>query len=180
MNGKSAPSTPAARRTTRRPAAAPLSSSGAENARPVATIRAARRGDLDAVIALDAQATGIEKREYWRTLFRRYGEPSAAERQFLVALDGATVVGYVIGEVRDWEFGSPACGWVFAINVRPDTRLAGTGTRLLQAMCAVFRKAGTRTVRTILSRDNTLILSFFRSQGMTTGPFIPLEMSLES
>ena len=100
MNGKSAPSTPAARRTTRRPAAAPLSSSGAENARPVATIRAARRGDLDAVIALDAQATGIEKREYWRTLFRRYGEPSAAERQFLVALDGATVVGYVIGEVR--------------------------------------------------------------------------------
>jgi hypothetical protein len=30
----------------------------------------------------------------------------------------------------------------------------------------------------MLARDDTLILSFFRSQGMTAGPFIPLEMSL--
>jgi hypothetical protein len=30
----------------------------------------------------------------------------------------------------------------------------------------------------MLGRDNTLILSFFRSQGMMAGPFIPLEMDL--
>ena len=36
----------------------------------------------------------------------------------------------------------------------------------------------TRKVRTMLGRDNTLILSFFRSQGMMAGPFIPLEMDL--
>ena len=29
-----------------------------------------------------------------------------------------------------------------------------------------------------LASDNTLILSFFRSQGMMAGPFIPLEMDL--
>jgi ribosomal protein S18 acetylase RimI-like enzyme len=179
MNGKSTLSTPAARRSTRRAATPSPPLNGDSALRPLATIRAARRGDLDAVIELDAQATGIEKRDYWRSLFRRYGEPAASERHFLVALDGATVVGYIIGEVRDWEFGSAPCGWVFALNVRPDTRLAGTGTRLLQASCALFRKAGVRTVRTILARDNTLILSFFRSQGMTTGPFIPLEMSLD-
>ena len=44
--------------------------------------------------------------------------------------------------------------------------------------CGAFRRAGVRTVRTMLSRDNTLILSFFRSQGMMAGPFIPLEMDL--
>jgi len=169
---------PVARRGARR-APAPALPAAAEPGRVLATIREARRGDLDAVIELDAQATGIEKRDYWRSLFRRYGDTNGAERKFLVALDGSTVVGYIIGEVRDWEFGSPPCGWVFAVNVQPDARLAGTGTRLLQAMCAVFRKAGTRKVRTILARENTLILSFFRSQGMTTGPFIPLEMSLE-
>jgi hypothetical protein len=37
-----------------------------------------------------------------------------------------------------------------------------------------------RKLRTILARDNTLILSFFRSQGMMTGPFIPLEMDLDA
>ena len=31
----------------------------------------------------------------------------------------------------------------------------------------------------MLSRDNRLILSFFRSQGMMAAPFIPLEIDLE-
>ena len=147
-------------------------------ASPELTVRPVRRGDLDAVIALDAEETGTPKRAYWRSLFRRYGG-ATAERQFLVAVAGNQLVGFVIGEVRDWEFGSPACGWVFAINVSRGHRLGGAGAKLLQAICAGFRKAGTRTVRTILARDNTLILSFFRSQGMTAGPFIPLEMSLD-
>src|SRR5512135_3497890 len=118
---------------------------------PEVTVRPVRRGDLDAVIALDAEETGTPKREYWRSLFRRYGG-ATAERQFLVAVAGGDVVGFVIGEVRDWEFGSPACGWVFAINVSRRHRLAGTGAKLLQAICAGFSKAGTRTVRTILAR----------------------------
>ncbi len=141
-------------------------------------IRPVRRGDLEPIIALDARVTGLEKRDYWRSLYRRYGE-AAAERQFLVAESGGEVVGFVIGEVRDWEFGSARCGWVFAIDVRPETRLGGTGARLLAAVCAGFRRAGVRKVRTMLSRENTLVLSFFRSQGMMAGPFIPLEMDLE-
>jgi ribosomal protein S18 acetylase RimI-like enzyme len=67
---------------------------------------------------------------------------------------------------------------VFGIDVDPAARQAGVGARLLAAICAAFRRAGVRTVRTMLSRDNTLILAFFRSQGMMAGPFIPLEMDL--
>ena len=67
---------------------------------------------------------------------------------------------------------------MFAIDVHPDVRLAGIGTRLLEAICAGFRRAGVSNVRTMLSRDNNLVLSFFRSQGMMTGPFIPLELDL--
>ena len=81
--------------------------------------------------------------------------------------------------MRDWEFGSPPCGWVFAIDVQPAARQVGVGTRLLAAICAAFRRAGVRTVRTMLARDNTLILSFFRSQGMMAGPFMSLEMELD-
>lgn len=143
-------------------------------------IRQVRRGDLDAVIGIDTQVTGLEKRDYWRSVFRRYGESSTtASAQFLVAESGGEVVGFVIGEVRDWEFGAPPCGWVFAIDVRPDARLAGIGTRLLESICASFRRAGVRKLRTMLASDNTLILSFFRSQGMMAGRFIPLEMDLD-
>jgi ribosomal protein S18 acetylase RimI-like enzyme len=143
-------------------------------------IRPVRRGDLEAVIAIDTQVTGLEKRDYWRSVYRRYGESAtAASAQFLVAESGDEVVGFVIGEVRDWEFGAPPCGWVFAIDVRPDARLSGIGTRLLESICAGFRRAGVRKVRTMLASDNALILSFFRSQGMMAGRFIPLEMDLE-
>jgi ribosomal protein S18 acetylase RimI-like enzyme len=137
-----------------------------------------RRVDLPQVIAIDAAVTGLEKPDYWQSIYRRYGGPGQLTGQFLVAQAAQHVVGFVIGEVRDWEFGSPPCGWVFAIDVRPDSRQAGIGTRLLEAICAGFRRAGVQKVRTILGRDNTLILSFFRSQGMMTGPFIPLEMDL--
>ena len=138
-----------------------------------------RRGDLDRIIAIDATVTGLEKRAYWQSLYRRYGVAGPAKRQFLVAEGGGPVIGFIIGEVRDWEFGSASCGWVFAIDVEPGARQRGIGARLLQAICAGFRRAGARKVRTMLSRDNTLILSFFRSQGMTAGPFIPLEMDLD-
>ena len=89
------------------------------------------------------------------------------------------VVGFVIGEVRDWEFGSPPCGWVFAIDVDPQARLGGVGTQLLQAISARFKRIGVRKLRTIVALENTLILSFFRAQGMMAGPLIALEMDLE-
>jgi GNAT superfamily N-acetyltransferase len=141
-------------------------------------IRPVQRGDLDQVIAIDATVTGLEKRKYWASVFRRYGAGGHGEQQFLVALAQGRVVGFVIGEVRDWEFGSPPCGWVFAIDVDPQARLAGVGTRLLEAISAGFRRAGVRKLRTMLARDNTLILSFFRSQGLMAGPLISLEIDL--
>lgn len=143
------------------------------------TVRQVRRGDLDQVIAIDAAVTGLEKRSYWLSVYRRYGAAGRQPRQFLVAAVDGRVVGYVIGEVRDWEFGSQPCGWVFAINVDPQARLAGIGTRLLQSLQASFRRMEVRTMRTMLSRDNTLILSFFRSQGMTAGSLIPLQMDID-
>jgi len=34
-------------------------------------------------------------------------------------------------------------------------------------------------VRTLLARDNHLVMSFFRSQGMMAAPFIALERDLD-
>jgi ribosomal protein S18 acetylase RimI-like enzyme len=141
-------------------------------------VRPVRRADLAQVIDLDATVTGLRKDDYWRALYRRYGGVDDDASQFLVAEVDRRIAGFVIGEVRDWEFGSPPCGWVFAISVDPAARLAGVGTRLLGAISAGFRRRGVRKLRTMLSRDNTLILSFFRSQGMTAGSLLPLEMDL--
>ena len=141
-------------------------------------IRAARRTDLAQVIAIDAGITGLRKPAYWSGILARYGTRQR-QRYFLVAETGAAVQGYIVGEVRDWEFGSPPCGWVFGLGVRPEARLAGVGARMLEAICERFRRAGVSTVRTLLDRDDPLVLAFFRSQGMMAAPFIPLQMELE-
>jgi ribosomal protein S18 acetylase RimI-like enzyme len=141
-------------------------------------VRPVEAPDLDQVIAIDADITGKKKPDYWYELFHRYGAGRTRQRLFLVAEAGGEIQGFIIGEVRDWEFGSPPCGWVFGISVRPGARLAGIGTRLLEAICAGFRRAGVDKVRTLIARDNRLVLSFFRSQAMMAAPVIPLEMDL--
>ena len=144
-----------------------------------ARVRNVRAGDLEQVAAIDAEITRLPKPEYWAGIYQRYGGGRRQQRFFLVAEAAGRIEGFVIGEVRDWEFGSPRCGWVFAISVRPKARLAGTGSRLLAAISKGFRRLGVTKVRTMLARDNQLILSFFRSQGLMAAPFIPLEFDLE-
>ncbi len=142
-------------------------------------IRPAVAADVPLVIALDEEVTGLAKPDYWRDMFDRFGARRHGERFFLVAERQDRIEGFVIGETRAWEFGSPPCGWIFAIQVRPKGRLKGVGTQLFEAITERFRKTGVVSVRTMLARDNTTILSFFRSQGMMAGPFIELEMTLD-
>jgi ribosomal protein S18 acetylase RimI-like enzyme len=154
------------------------------------TVRLAKATDIPQVIAIDAENTGLSKGEYWQDLFDRYNNrPTNSDddapnksanryRFFLIASDADSVLGFIIGEVRAWEFGSPPCGWVFAVGVRDQIRQGGVGATLFEALCDRFRKAGVNKVRTMLARDHTLIMSFFRSQGMMAGPFIELEKDL--
>lgn len=146
---------------------------------PAVQVRPIEAADINDVVAIDAEASGIEKIDYWYELFHRYGTRGRQQRFFLVAEVDRTVQGFVIGEVRDWEFGSPPCGWVFGIAVRRTARVAGIGSALLAAILQCFRRAGVTKVRTITGRDNNLVLSFFRSQGMMAAPFIPLELDVD-
>jgi len=140
-------------------------------------IRPARPADLGVIVALDAEATGMPKASYWRERLERFGG-GQQDRFFLLAEQAGGVIGFIAGEVRAWEFGSPPSGWVFAINVARGQRLRGLGTLLLDAICARFRRAGARQVRTMIAKDDRLVMAFFRSQGMMAGPFIELEKAL--
>ena len=142
-------------------------------------IRPADEADLADVIALDAEMTGIEKGDFWRDMFSRLSDRS--DRHFLVAEDpkGGATRGYIVGEVRAYEFGSEPCGWVIAIGVDPRFRVRRTGERLFGAMCECLRIDGVATVRTMVAREDRLDMAFFRAQGMMAGPFIELEKPLD-
>lgn len=135
-------------------------------------IRPAQASDLTAISALDARLTGSNKPQYWQEML-------APDRHFLVAETGkGALAGFIAGEIRAWEFGQPAAGWVFAIQVDPRTRLKGVGSALFEALAARFKEEGVMRVRTLVDRKDHLILSFFRAQGMVAGPSLQLDKEL--
>ncbi len=147
-------------------------------------IRAAVESDILIVAALDERVTRLAKSEYWKDIYERYSTRRTEERFFLIAepLDGVSgepVLGFIVGEIRAWEFGSAPCGWIFAFSVDPETRLQGVGERLFGAISEKFRNAGISTMRTMVGRDNQLHMAFFRSEGMTAGPYLQLETELD-
>jgi GNAT superfamily N-acetyltransferase len=147
-------------------------------------VRRVQAADMSQVIALDARVTKLAKADYWNDVFRRYGKRRPHERFFLVAENRAAgaaprVVGFIVGEIRAWEFGSTPCGWVFALSVEPKIRLRNVGTALFEAISAEFKKAGVNKMRTMVARDARLPLLFFRSEGMMAGPYIQLEKDLD-
>ena len=151
-------------------------------ARAEVTIRDGLAGDLENIIALDAANTGLVKEQYWQQTFSRFN--ARGDRFFLVAEhanggDRPTFLGFIAGEVRAWEFGSPPCGWILTIGVEPNFRVLGIGTMLFDAICQKLKESGVVTVRTMLARDDQLNMSFFRSQGLMAGSFIELEKRID-
>ncbi len=144
-------------------------------------IRRVRESDLPGVISLDARVTGLPKPDYWRDIYRRYGRRRLEQRFFLVAAETgrrAPIFGFIVGEVRAWEFGSAPCGWVFALSVEPGRRLDGVGSALLSAISDEFRKVGVSKLRTMVARGSRLPMLFFRSEGLVAGPYIQLEKEI--
>lgn len=140
-------------------------------------LREAQATDLDAIVEIDRQAGGAKKTRYWLKTLQSY-RAHADSTFFLVAERAGRVVGFIIGEIRAWEFGSPPCGWVYAIGVEQGTQLTGVGTSLMETLCAQFRRAGVNKVRTMIARQNHELMSFFRSCNMMAGPFLQLELDL--
>ncbi len=143
------------------------------------SIRNAVLSDLSAVIALDESDPEDLKLEYWSGVFEHYVKNAGEDRLCLIAESGNQVAGFIIGEVRAWEFGSPPCGWVFVLAVSPKKRQLGVGQRMFEELCNRLKQAGVSTVRTMVDLDNILTLSFFRSQGLRTGRYIELEKQLD-
>ena len=144
-----------------------------------ATIRDATIEDFDAVIELDLDGVTEEKPNYWGGIFDRYVTTGRDGGFFLVAEICGEVIGFIVGEVRAWEFGSPPCGWVFALSVSPQSREKGIGQLMMKEMCQRLKKTGVTTVRTMVDREKKLTLSFFRSQGLRTGRYIELEKTID-
>jgi len=145
------------------------------------TIRKIKPEDSQAIIKIDAIHSGKAKAAYWKERVQPFFRTSQKDQHLLghVAVAEDKVIGYILAEARAWEFGSPLCGWIFAIGVDPKSGRQGVGLALCREVCLKFKALDIRTVRTMVRKDDIDVLSFFRASGFHAGPFVELELTME-
>jgi len=144
------------------------------------TIRDLTLDDLDSVVRIDALHAGEAKRPYWTRVLGDLVTNGRSGKQVSLAAIGAdgSLTGYLLGEVRAFEFGSEACGWILSVGVDPGHEREGIATALLRAAASTFRSWGLATARTMVGRSDIPVLSFFRANGFSGGSFYQLEIDL--
>jgi len=142
------------------------------------SIRPLARRDLGAVVRLDALHTGESKPAYWKQVFRDFlGTRADRVRVGLAAEWHGTLVGFVLADIRAFEFGSEPCGWILEIGVDPAATGQGIASALMAEACRTLRASGVATIRTMVRRNNVPMLTFFRTNGFSGGPYVQLEQT---
>jgi ribosomal protein S18 acetylase RimI-like enzyme len=147
-------------------------------------LRPLRASDIASIITIDEQTSGRAKPEYWHSKLTRYllQNPAGSDAEDgvlarVAEMDGE-VVGFMIGEIRRWEFGQPFCGWITALGTDPGYQRLGIGRRLLAELLEYYRDKELREIRTIVEWPDGDLLKFFHSMGFVRGPFVELQKSL--
>lgn len=140
-------------------------------------IRDLRYADLAEVVRIDALRTGRSRRGALRRVLAELRRVGDGHRRVGLAAEGSApgLAGFLLGEVRAFEFGSEPCGWISAVAVDPAAGRAGVAAGLLEEALRRFHEAGVTGVRTMVRRNDVPFLSFFRAQGFVGGPFVQLE-----
>lgn len=141
------------------------------------TISPASLEDVEAIVQIDAEVTGEKKTDFWYGRYVQQKEDSSVI--LLVGRHQDHVIGFVLGSIKAWEFGSYPCGWIEAITVSLHHRKGLVASRLFDAAVGNFHNSGITTIRTMVHIDAHELISFFRIQGMMAGPYIELEMQTD-
>jgi ribosomal protein S18 acetylase RimI-like enzyme len=97
----------------------------------------------------------------------------------LVAEDEGNVIGFVIGDIKDWGFGVEKSGWLEILGVHPKFMGQGIGKELGRHLMDHFKAKNIKNVYTAVRWDSGDLLAFFKSIGFDRSDMINLEKKLE-
>jgi ribosomal protein S18 acetylase RimI-like enzyme len=142
-------------------------------------VRNLEEGDLERVVAIDAEATGRRRPDYFGLLLQRALEKSNLQVSLVAELD-ERVVGFLMSSVVYGEFGvvEPAAT-IDAIGVDPEYRGRHVARALMRQLRLNLSALRIATVRTEVSWDDFELLAFFKHEGFAPSGRLCLEMPLD-
>ncbi len=142
-------------------------------------IRPMEERDIPRAVEIESVIMGAKRSTTLRgslTAYLAKGERNAC----LVAESEGRVVGFLVGDIRTWDFGEDQeIGWIKIVGIDPAYQGHGVGKALGEALLRYFEERGVKTVRTTVEWDAGDLVAYFRTLGFERSGFIGLEKTLD-
>ena len=137
------------------------------------TVRRMRTQDADDVLRINERITGKPYEAQWAS--KIIDDITRNPLGCLVAEEGGAIVGFILGDIRGWEFAIPKSGWIEIVGVDPRFQGKGVARALIEALHAYFRNHNVARIMTMVNWNDGGLVGFFRALGFERSEFIILE-----
>jgi ribosomal protein S18 acetylase RimI-like enzyme len=137
------------------------------------TVRRMNTQDTEAVLGINEKITGRPHEAQYES--RIIDALTRNPLGCLVAETEGVVVGFILGELRGWEFAIPKSGWIEIVGVDPDFHGKGIARALIEKLDLYFRNQNVERVMTMINWNEGGLVGFFRALGFERSEFILLE-----
>lgn len=137
------------------------------------TVRRMNTQDTEAVLSINEKITGHPTEAQWES--RIIDALTRNPLGCLVAESGGKVVGFVLADIRGWEFAIPKSGWIEIVGVDPGYQGKGVARELIGTLGMYFRNNNVEQILTMVNWNEGGLVGFFRALGFERSEFIILE-----
>ena len=142
-------------------------------------VRLMNEYDLEAVVKIDASASGRRRPRYFELMLERAVKQAALQVSLAAEVDGR-VVGFAIASLYYGEYGvSEPTASLDAIGVASPFRGLHVGKALLRQLRLNLSALRVTALRTEVSWDNFGLLAFFKREGFSPARRLCLECALD-
>ena len=142
-------------------------------------VRLMNEHDLEAIVAIDAAASGRRRPRYFELMLERAVKQAKLQVSLAAEVDGR-VVGFAITSLYYGEYGvTEPTASLDAIGVSPANRGQRVGKALLRQLRLNLSALRVTTLRTEVSWDDFDLLAFFKKAGFSPARRLCLDCALD-
>lgn len=129
--------------------------------------------DVVEILAVDQKLAGKQRSPSWPQRVTRYLEMYYPPLCHVAEVSGH-VVGFILGDIRGWEYALAPSGWIDIMGVDPEYQGQGVGRRLIQAFAGECQQRKMKTHIMVREADARL-QRFLGVSGFHRGALIEFE-----
>lgn len=142
-------------------------------------IRVLRTDDFPSIMEIDTLVRSRPRPEYYERKMRTLMDGSGGIVSSLAAEVDGKVVGFLMGQVFDGEFGIPGtAALIDTVGVNPELQRSGIARLLFEEFCTNMKAIGVTRIRTLVDWNAWDLITFFDSLGFEPVPVLNLELEL--